>query len=39
MLQSFYKYLVDELLVGYFTHHPIEKGSKYYLVLEDREEL
>lgn len=35
MLQSFYKYLVDELLVGYFTHHPIEKGSKYYLVLED----
>lgn len=37
MLQSFYKYIAKDLLVDYFKQNPIEKGSRYYLIVENEE--
>lgn len=37
MLQSFYKYIAKDLLVGYFKKNPIKKGSRYYLIVENEE--
>lgn len=37
MSQPFYSYLVEELLANYFQHHPANKGSKYYVILENAE--
>ena len=35
MLQSFYKYIAKELLVGYFKKNPLKKGSRYYMIVEN----
>ena len=37
MLKSFYKYLVEELVLGYFKKYPIEKGSRYFLIIENED--
>jgi hypothetical protein len=37
MLQSFYKYLVDELITDYFSTHKPEAGMKYYVLFEKQE--
>lgn len=37
MLKSFYNYLVDELILGYFKKNPVEKGSRYFLIIENEE--
>lgn len=36
MLKSFYKYIVDELLIHYFEQHPITPGKRYYLIIENK---
>ena len=36
MLKSFYNYLVDELVLGYFKKNPVEKGSRYFLIIENK---
>lgn len=35
MLQSFYNYIVNELLIGYFKKHPLQKGSRYFMIIEN----
>lgn len=35
MLQSFYNYIVDKLLVGYFKKYPMQKGSRYFMIIEN----
>ena len=35
MLQSFYNYIVDELLIGYFKKYPMQKGSRYFIIVEN----
>ena len=35
MLKSFYNYLVDELILGFFKKNPVEKGSRYFLIIEN----
>ena len=35
MLKSFYNYLVEELILGYFKENPVEKGSRYFLIIEN----
>ena len=35
MLQSFYNYIVNELLIGYFKKHPLQKGSRYFMIVEN----
>lgn len=37
MSQSFYKYLVDELIADYFATHKPEAGMKYYVLFEKQE--
>lgn len=37
MLQSFYNYIVNELLIGYFKKYPIQKGSRYFMIVENEE--
>lgn len=37
MLQSFYKYLVDELITDYFSTHKPKAGMKYYVLFEKQE--
>lgn len=37
MLQSFYKYIVKELLLGYFKEHHADKGSRYFILTSNRE--
>lgn len=37
MLQSFYKYIVNELLIGFFKKNPIRKGSRYFFIVENEE--
>ena len=37
MSQSFYKYIVKELIIGYFKKNPLKKGSRYYLIIENEE--
>ena len=36
MLKSFYNYLVDELVLGFFKKNPVEKGSRYFLIIENK---
>lgn len=35
MYKSFYNYIIDELILGYFKKYPIEKGSRYFLIIEN----
>lgn len=35
MLQSFYDYIVNELLIGYFKKYPLQKGSRYFMIVEN----
>lgn len=35
MLQSFYNYIVNELLIGYFKKNPLQKGSRYFMIVEN----
>lgn len=35
MSESFYKYIVDELIVGYFKANPAVSGSRYYVIIEN----
>ena len=35
MLQSFYKYIVNELLIGYFKKYPLQRGSRYFIIVEN----
>ena len=37
MSQSFYKYIVDELLVGYFSSQNLKPGSRFYIVIDNEE--
>ena len=37
MLQSFYNYIVEELLLGYFKKNPLQKGSRYFIIIENEE--
>ena len=37
MLQSFYKYIANELLIGYFRKNPLRKGSRYFMIIENEE--
>lgn len=38
MLKSFYKYVVDELLIHYFEQHPITPGKRFYLIIENKQQ-
>ena len=35
MLQSFYNYIVNELLIGYFKKYPMQKGNRYFMIVEN----
>lgn len=35
MLESFYKYIIDELLIHYFEQHPISSGNRFYVIIEN----
>lgn len=35
MLQSFYDYIVNELLIGYFKKYPLQKGCRYFMIVEN----
>lgn len=35
MLQSFYNYIVNELLIGYLKKHPFQKGNRYFMIVEN----
>ena len=35
MLQSFYNYIAKELLLGYFKKNPLQKGSRYFMIIEN----
>lgn len=35
MSQSFYNYIAKELLLGYFKKNPLQKGSRYYMIIEN----
>ena len=35
MLEQFYKYIVNTLLLGYLKHVANKKGDRYYLILGD----
>lgn len=37
MSQSFYKYLVDTIIYGYFKEFPARYGDRYYILLENME--
>jgi len=37
MLKSFYNYLVNNLIIGYFKERQIEPGSRYYFIVENEE--
>lgn len=36
MLESFYKYVVNELLIHYFEQHPILSGNRFYIIIENK---
>lgn len=36
MLESFYKYIVDELLIPYYEQNEITAGSRYYVIIENK---
>ena len=35
MSESFYNYLVKELILGFFKNNPFKKGSRYFLIIEN----
>ena len=35
MSQSFYNYIAKELLLGYFMKNPLQKGSRYFMIIEN----
>lgn len=35
MLQSFYNYIVNELLIGYFKKYPLQNGNRYFMIVEN----
>ena len=35
MLKSFYNYIVKDLLIGYFKKYPLQKGSRYFMIVEN----
>ena len=35
MSESFYEYIVDDLLAGYFKANPVVPGSRYYIIIEN----
>ena len=35
MSQSFYNYIAKELLLGYFKKNPLQKGSRYFMIIEN----
>lgn len=35
MSQLFYNYIAKELLLGYFKKNPLQKGSRYYMIIEN----
>ncbi len=37
MLESFYNYVAKELIFGYFRSHPVEKGSRFFMLIENDE--
>ena len=37
MSQSFYNYIAKELLLGYFKKNPLQKGSRYFIIIEDED--
>lgn len=37
MLKSFYKYIAEELILGFFKEKSISKGSRFYLIIENDE--
>lgn len=37
MLQSFYNYIAEELIVGYFKKNPLQKGSRFFVIIENEE--
>lgn len=36
MLKSFYKYIIQNIIIGYFKSNPVKRGSRYFLVIEDK---
>ena len=36
MLESFYKYIVDELLIPYYEQNEITAGSRFYVIIENK---
>jgi DNA phosphorothioation-dependent restriction protein DptH len=36
MLESFYNYIVDELLIPFFEQNEIEPGSRFYVIIENK---
>ena len=36
MLESFYNYIVDELLIPYFEQNEITSGCRYYVIIENK---
>ena len=37
MSQSFYNYIAKELLLGYFKKNPLQKGNRYFLIIENED--
>lgn len=37
MSQSFYNYIAKDLLLGYFKKNPLQKGNRYFLIIENEE--
>ena len=35
MSESFYNYLVKELILGFFKSNPFKKGSRFFLIIEN----
>lgn len=35
MLKSFYNYIVNDLLIGYFKKYPLQKGCRYFMIVEN----
>ena len=35
MLESFYNYIIEELIIGYFKKNPVVKGNRYFLIIEN----
>ncbi len=38
MSKLFYNYIVKELLLGYFKKNPLQKGSRYFMIIENEDQ-